>query len=123
MNALRQAPTDSSKPAGFDADLWEDATPEQQLVLKRIAKQRSRMQARSAARAQAQTLQTQVRDVEHVQPDAPLVDRVITFVRLHPIATAVAGAALMAVGPRKLMRWGSIALPWVMKLQQRRSRA
>ena len=49
MNALRQAPTDSSKPAGFDADLWEDATPEQQLVLKRIAKQRSRLQARSAA--------------------------------------------------------------------------
>ncbi|MDR2299321.1 MAG: hypothetical protein LBE30_13400 [Comamonas sp.] len=119
MNALRQAQTDSSKPVGFDAELWEDATPEQQLVLKRIAKQRSRLQARSAARAQAQTLQTQAHDVEQVQSDAPLVDRVITFVRLHPIATAVAGASLMAVGPRKLMRWGSIALPWILKLQQR----
>ena len=107
---------------GFDAQLWEGATQEQQLVLKRIAKQRARLQARSAARAQALTLQQQAKGAEQVSPDAPLAERAIAFVRLHPIATAVAGVALMALGPRKLMRWGTIAWPWVMKLQQQRSR-
>jgi hypothetical protein len=26
---------------------------------------------------------------------------------------------LMVLGPRKLIRWGSAALPWILKLQQR----
>ena len=123
MNALRQPETEVTKPVGFDAQLWEGATQEQQLVLKRIAKQRARLQARSAARAQALTLQQQAKGAEQVSPDAPLADRAIAFVRLHPIATAVAGVALMALGPRKLMRWGTIAWPWVMKLQQQRGRS
>lgn len=106
-----------AKPAGLDDRLWEGATPEQQLVLTRISRQRARLKARAAAKAQAVALRQA--QPSHVDAEASLPERLLTFVRLHPVATASAGALLMVVGPRKLIRWGSVALPWVMKLQQR----
>jgi hypothetical protein len=111
----------AKKPAALDTGLWEQATPAQQQVLKRIAKQRARLHARAAARAQSRTLR-ETPGAQRVSADAPLAERATAFVRLHPVATAVAGAALMAIGPRKLLRWAGIAWPWIVKLQQRRAR-
>ena len=82
------------KPVGLDAALWDDASPEQKLVLTRISRQRARIKARASAKAQAAALR-------HTQPaqvdgEASLPERLVSFVRLHPIATAAAGALLMA---------------------------
>ena len=121
MNSIspdsRSTELEPVKPAGMDARLWDEATTEQKLVLSRIAKQRARVRARAAAKAQALALRgTQP---AHVDADAPLPERLLSFVRLHPLATAAAGGLLMVLGPRKLIRWGSAALPWILKLQQR----
>ncbi|MCO8249917.1 hypothetical protein [Comamonas thiooxydans] len=121
MNSIspdsRAAELEPVKPAGMDARLWDEATAEQKLVLSRIAKQRARVKARAAAKAQAQALRSM--QPAHVDADAPLPERLLSFVRLHPLATAAAGGLLMVLGPRKLIRWGSAALPWILKLQQR----
>lgn len=106
------------KPSGLNAPLWPQATPDQQQVLQRIAVQRERLKARAAAAAQARALR---QSATQVRAEAPLVERVTTFARLHPVALAVAAAAAMVVGPRKLVRLGSVAMPWVMRwLQQQR---
>jgi len=53
-----------------------------------------------------------------VPVDAPLAERLMVFARLHPVATAgVAGLALL-LGPRKLWRYGALALPWINKLRR-----
>lgn len=121
MNSIspdsRSTELEPVKPAGMDALLWDDATAEQKLVLSRIAKQRARIKARAAAKAQALALRST--QPAHVDADAPLPERLLSFVRLHPLATAAAGGLLMVLGPRKLIRWGSAALPWILKLQQR----
>jgi hypothetical protein len=120
MNSIspdsRSTELEPVKPAGMDALLWDEATAEQKLVLSRIAKQRARIKARAAAKAQALALRST--QTPHVDA-APLPERLLSFVRLHPLATAAAGGLLMVLGPRKLIRWGSAALPWILKLQQR----
>ena len=113
----RSAELEPAKPAGMDALLWNEATAEQKLVLLRITKQRARIKARAAAKAQ--TLALRRTATPHVDADAPLPERLLSFVRLHPLATAAAGGLLMVLGPGKLIRWGSAALPWILKLQQR----
>ena len=121
MNSIspdsRSTELEPIKPADMDALLWDEATAEQKLVLSRIAKQRARVKARAAAKAQALALRST--QPAHVDADAPLPERLLSFVRLHPLATAAAGGLLMVLGPRKLIRWGSAALPWILKLQQR----
>lgn len=52
----RSAELEPAKPAGMDALLWNEATAEQKLVLLRIAKQRARIKARAAAKAQTLAL-------------------------------------------------------------------
>lgn len=117
---LLSADLELSKPKGLDLDLWEDATPEQKQVLGKITRQRARLKARASAQAQTQALR-EVQSADHVLPDAPLPERLLSFVRLHPVATAAAGALLLVIGPRKLIRWGGVALPWIVKFQQRRN--
>lgn len=108
------------KPSGPNASLWLEATPEQQQVLQRIAVQRDRLKARAAAISQARALR---QSATEVRADAPLVERVTTFARLHPVALGVAAAAALAVGPRKLARVGSVVMPWVLRwLQQQQAR-
>ncbi len=114
---LSSAEAEPLMPLGMDELLWSSATAEQKLVLARIAKQRARIKARTAAKAQALALRKTA--TSQVDADAPLPERLMAFVRLHPVATAAAGGLLMVLGPRKLMRWGSAALPWILKLQQR----
>ncbi|QXZ10832.1 hypothetical protein KUF54_06410 [Comamonas sp. Y33R10-2] len=119
MNSSPELTTAESlvKPAGLPPSLWDDATLEQKQMLSRISRQRSRIKGRASAKAQALAL----RETQPTQVDsnASLPERLLTFVRLHPVATAAAGALLMVIGPRKLIRWGTVAMPWVMKLQQR----
>lgn len=106
------------RPVGPNAELWSTSSIEQQRVMQRIAQQRERIKARSAAVAQARALS---RSATQVRPDAPLLERISTFARLHPVAVALAAAAAMVVGPRKLMRIGSTVLPVILRWQQRRS--
>lgn len=114
---LSSAEAEPLMPLGMDELLWSSATAEQKLVLARIAKQRARIKARTAAKAQALALRKTA--ASQVDAYAPLPERLMAFVRLHPVATAAAGGLLMVLGPRKLIRWGSAALPWILKLQQR----
>jgi hypothetical protein len=105
------------QPVGPNAPLWQKSTIEQQRVMQRIAQQRERLKARSAAMAQARALS---RSATQVRADAPLLERVTTFARLHPVAVAVAAAAALVVGPRKLIRLGSTLMPLIFRLQQQR---
>lgn len=106
-------------PVGVNLALWEQATADQQKVLRRIAVQRERLRARASARAQALALR-ESHSADQLRADAPLTERLMTFARLHPVAVAVAGAVALAVGPRKLFRLGGVILPWVIRLQQKR---
>ena len=112
-------PAPAGPPAGVNLALWEQATVDQQKVLRRIAVQRGRLRARASARAQALALRDS-QSGDHVRADAPLTERLMTFARLHPVAVAVAAAAALAVGPRKLFRLGGVILPWIIRLQQKR---
>lgn len=97
---------------------WRTASPEKLLVLQRIAAQRVRLQAAKQARLQAKALKSQP---TFVPPDAPLPDRIKAFVRLHPVATAVAAGAVLLVGPRRLIRIArmvSPVLPVLVKLRK-----
>lgn len=94
---------------------WLAASEDERAVLKRIAMQRDRMAAANQAKAQAKSLRAQV---DAVPADAPLIERLAVFAKLHPVATAaVAGVALM-IGPRKLLRYGGIAVPLLAKLKR-----
>lgn len=94
---------------------WLSANAPERAVLQRIAMQRDRLAGAQQAQAQAQHLRTQP---EAVPADAPLAQRLLVFVKLHPVATAaVAGLALM-IGPRKLLRYGSMALPLLAKFKR-----
>ena len=102
-------------------------TPAQQRVLERIAVQRERFRARHAARRQAPTpMQGANTGVESgassgaslYPPDASFAERLALFARAHPaFAGAVAAALVAAAGPRRVLRWATIALPWILRLR------
>ncbi len=92
-------------------------TPEQQQVLDRILAQRERLRARRDALRQARAAAgaTQGR----VNPADPLLTRLASFARLHPVAVAaVLGVAAMA-GPNRVMRWAGVVLPAVLRMRRR----
>lgn len=94
---------------------WLSATEAQRTVLLRIATQRDRLNAAKQAQLQASTLRA---PVSNVPADAPFAQRLAVFAKLHPLATAsVAGLAMM-LGPRKLLRYGSIAWPLLNKFKR-----
>lgn len=82
-------------------------TPEQQQLLERIAAQRERLLRRHA-----------VPEKDGVDPGDPLVIRLWTFARLHPVLTAAALGLVALSGPARLARWASVVLPLL--LQARR---
>ena len=102
--------------AALEQDVrWLQASDAERVVLKRIAMQRDRLVAAKHAQQQAKALRAQA---DTVPADAPLAERLVVFAKLHPIATtAVAGLALM-IGPRKLMRYGGLALPLLSKFKR-----
>ncbi|MDF1483296.1 hypothetical protein [Extensimonas sp. H3M7-6] len=115
---------DKSAPATLDA------TPAQQRVLERIAVQRERLRARHTARRQAQVRTHEAASAAAAAdgaapgglypPDAPFAERLALFARAHPaVAGAVAAALIAAAGPRRVLRWATVALPWVLRLRSR----
>ena len=94
-------------------------TPSKQEILDRIAAQRVRLRERHDRRAQVVAMSREANRVAGLGPDAPLAQRVAVFVRLHPIACAVAAAVAVVIGPKKLIRLTGVALPLVMKMWRR----
>lgn len=93
--------------------------PTKEQVLERIEAQRVRLRERHARRTQAVAIARNANRVAGLGPDAPLASRVVVFARLHPIAFAVAAGLAVVIGPRKLIRWTGVAMPWIMKMRAR----
>jgi len=95
---------------------WLSATAAERAVLKRIAAQRDRLcSAKKTQQVHSNTLRA---PASTVPAEAPFAQRLAVFVKLHPVATAsVAGLALL-LGPRKLIRFSSIAIPLISKLKR-----
>ncbi len=84
-------------------------------MLDRIHAQRERLVKRRQAMRQARAAAaTQGR----VDPNDPLLTRLLTFARLHPLALgAVAGIAALA-GPNRVMRWVGVVLPAILRMRR-----
>jgi len=110
-----------------DKSIPLDVTPEQQRVLERIAVQRERLRARRAARMQAHTHEAASAATAAAYgaapdslypPDASFAERLALFARAHPaFAGAVTAALIAAAGPRRALRWATVALPWILRLR------
>lgn len=87
----------------------------QQKVLQRIALQRDRLRARRAAHRQALAVRSGQQPT--VEPDAPLVARLLAFARLHPAVVAVAAVAALAVGPSRIIRWSTVLMPLISRMR------
>lgn len=87
----------------------------QQEVLQRIALQRDRLRARRAAHRQALAVRSSQQPT--IEPDAPLVARLLAFARLHPAVVAVAAVAALAVGPSRIMRWSAVVMPLISRMR------
>lgn len=90
-------------------------TLEQQKILLRIAAQRERIRERRAARVLAHQ---QAADTGHPAAGDSLILQGVAFAKQHPAAVAAVAAAAMALGPRRLVRWMGIALPWIVRLRR-----
>ncbi|AVS74718.1 hypothetical protein [Paracidovorax cattleyae] len=97
------------------------ATPEQRKILERIALQRERLHSRGIAQRQAADLRAQ-QGAEGaprpLDPDAPLLERVVWFARHHPIVVVAAAGAAAAVGPSRIIRWAGVVMPIIMKMKR-----
>lgn len=92
-------------------------TADQQRVLARIAAQRERLAVRRSQRAQSLVAAAQAG--QDTLPDASLLLRLAVFMKQHPVAVAALAGVALAAGPRRLVRWGSVVLPLVMRLRSR----
>lgn len=97
------------------SDHWQRATAQERVVLRRIAAQRDRLAASRQAQQQAKTLRSERTEVS---AEAPLPERLTTFARLHPVATAAVAAVALCIGPRKLLRYGITLVPLVAKFRR-----
>ncbi|MCZ2104712.1 MAG: hypothetical protein LC137_10050 [Burkholderiales bacterium] len=82
-------------------------TPAQQALLERIAAQRERLRAARHAAP------------DGIDPQAPLPARLAAFTRLHPLSTAVALGAVALAGPRRLVQWAGVVLPFLLRVYRR----
>ena len=94
---------------------WALANDSEKAVLRRIALQRDRLTAQQSAHKQAKALRAQA---TAVSPDAPLIERVTTFARLHPVASAGLVGLALFLGPRKITRVAMTVLPLLAKLRR-----
>lgn len=79
----------------------------QQALVQSIQSRRARWRQQSQARDSGQTTAT---------PDAtnaPLWAQVAVFARRHPVVTCVVAAAALTLGPRRVLRWAMVAVPWL----------
>lgn len=93
--------------------------PDKQQVLERIEAQRVRLRERHVRRIEAVAMTRDAKRVAGLGPDAPLASRVAVFARLHPVVFALAAGVAVVIGPRKLLRWTGVVLPFVMKMRGR----
>jgi hypothetical protein len=57
-------------------------------------------------------------DVAGVGAGSPLLAQSIAFAKQHPTVVAAAALAAIALGPRRLVRWATIAWPWIVKFRR-----
>lgn len=96
--------------------LLQEASPQEREVLERIRSQRERLHGRRLAQEQALALKAQ--DPNYALAQGSLVERLIGFGRQHPVVCVGALGLGLLLGPRKLMRIATVALPLVMKLRR-----
>lgn len=107
-----------SSPRLRDESLPEP-TEEQQRVIERIAAQRERLETRRAQRAQQKVL-LHTQQSSSTSDGTPYLLRAVALVRHYPVAVAaLAGVALVAAGPKRVIGWVGIALPLVLRLRGR----
>jgi hypothetical protein len=82
----------------------------QQEILQRISAQRKKTVATSPSTA-VSVNRSQSLSLPAKQP-APLWAQLVGFTLEHPVAVACIATGAVIVGPRRLIRWASIALPW-----------
>lgn len=93
-----------------------DTTAAQQQILDRIDVQRKRLRARSAAHAQAVEMARSA--PVSGGTEGSLAVRLLNFAREHPFAVAGLVAVAAVAGPRRLVRWTSLALPIVLRMRR-----
>lgn len=81
----------------------------QQRVLDRIATQRERLRAQCSARDRVQA---------DVSPLGPLLAQGLALAAQHPLAVVALVGLALAAGPKRLLRWGGVALPLLLKLRR-----
>ena len=113
-----QAMINPSKDA--ELQLLQATDPQAREVLLRIQNQRERLDGRRLAREQALALRRDAGGAPQHNPMAygTLVERLINFGREHPVVCAGLVGAGLLLGPRKLIRMATIAMPIVMKLRR-----
>lgn len=112
------AMTNPSKDA--ELQLLQVTDPEARDVLQRIQTQRERIDGRRLARQQAMALRRDSGVAHAASPlgQGTLVERLVVFGREHPVVCAGLVGIGLLVGPRKLIRMATIAMPIVMKLRR-----
>ena len=93
-----------------------EASLAKQRVLSRITAQRERIRARREAALNAGTSHGAAPPPPETQE--PLLLRVVLLAKQHPALVAAAVGVAMMAGPSRLVRWATIALPWVMRLRR-----
>lgn len=89
-------------------------TPEQQLVLDRIAMQRGRLAMLCAAQQQRKTAP---RTGWAALLSTPLLYQAVYVARQHPLAVTALVAGAVAAGPKRLARWAGVLLPLLIRLR------
>ena len=101
---------------------WSDEslpkpTDAQQQVIDRIAVQRQRLDARRVQRARQEAVLPAQSATSAV---APLMMQVVALGKQYPLAVvALAGVAVVAAGPKRVIRWLGVVVPLVMRLRAR----
>lgn len=93
---------------------WQWATPAERDVLQRIAAQRDQRLLERLTRARQAAL---LASAQQVDANAPLHQRLAVFARLHPTTLATVGlAAILMMGPRRILRVARGSLPALLPL-------
>lgn len=98
-------------------------TEAQQRVIDRIAAQRLRLDARRVQRAQQKAvLPAHSRSSAGAggAAGAPVLMQVVALGRQYPVAVvSLVAVAMVAAGPKRVVRWLGVALPLIMRLRGR----
>ncbi|KAF1047819.1 hypothetical protein [Xylophilus sp.] len=116
MSVDRPTPPEAATPAGALAGFVP--TPAEQAVLDRIAAQRKRLRDERAEERALALAAAQARAAEGSGPQAVL-GRVLRIVRRYPALTAAVTGGGITLVPWKIVRWGRILLPVLLRLRRR----